>query len=144
MIEDCLERGDLAGAARALELAERVFPGEAAFLALRHRVESGRRGEHGRRVAALLNEARAVAAAGNVERAVKLLDEDAAAADHPDVLRLKDELRRRTAVAAIEASLARGRRAEARRALAVAEKLYPGEPIFEALRQRLAGDDDER
>jgi serine/threonine-protein kinase len=144
MIEDCLGRGDLAGAARALELAERVFPGETAFLALRHRVESGRRGEHGRRVAALLNEARAVAAAGNVERAVKLLDEDAAAGDHPDVLRLKDELRRRTAVAAIEASLARGRRAEARRALAVAEKLYPGEPIFEALRQRLAGDDDER
>jgi hypothetical protein len=24
----------------------------------------------------------------------------------------------------------------------VAEKLYPGEPIFEALRQRLAGADD--
>jgi serine/threonine-protein kinase len=141
MIEACLERGDLAGAGRALELAERVFPGEAAFVPLRLRIESGRRGEDDRRVAALLDRARAVAESGKLERAVKLLDEDAALAGHPEVERLKDELRRRTAVAAIEASLAKGRLADARRALAVAEKLYPGEPIFEALRQRLAGDE---
>jgi predicted methyltransferase MtxX (methanogen marker protein 4) len=118
-----------------------VFPGEAAFVPLRLRIESGRRGEDDRRVAALLDRARAVAESGKLERAVKLLDEDAALAGHPEVERLKDELRRRTAVAAIEASLAKGRLADARRALAVAEKLYPGEPIFEALRQRLAGDE---
>ena len=140
LVEACLARGDLAGAVHALELAERVLPGDPAFVGLRHRVESARRGHEDRRAAALLEQAREFAAAGQLERAIKLLDEDAAG--HPEASRLKDELRRRSAVAAIEASLQRGRPAEARRALAVAEKLYPGEPIFEALRQRLAGADD--
>ena len=141
LVEACLERGDVAGAAHALELAERVLPGEAAFLALRHRVESARHSDEDRQTAALLEQARSFAAAGQLERAIKLLDEDAAR--HPEVARLKDELRRRSAVAAVEASLQRGRHAEARRALAVAEKLYPGEPIFAALRQRLAVPGDE-
>ncbi|MFH1178044.1 MAG: protein kinase [Acidobacteriota bacterium] len=139
-IEDFLERGAWEEAQLVLEVAEKRFPGEAAFLALRHRLDW------------VVKEARAAAVEGLLHAAVKLADagrfehalgevEEAAGLDpgNPRVAELQGELRRREAVAAIESCLAGGRLAEARRALAVAEKLFPGAPSLAVLRQRLEG-----
>jgi len=140
-VEGLLASGHLEEAGRALALAEKLFPRHADLLVLRHRLAQALEERRAGACAEVAARARELAAAGKFEPAIRMVNEALAA--NPDVrdacASLVDELRRKEAAYAVSSCLERGDLAGARRALALAEKMFPGEPHLAALRQQLDG-----
>ncbi len=140
-VEGLLAGGHLDEAARALALAEKLFPRQGDLLALRHQLHRALDERRASACAEVAARARELAAAGKFEPAIRMVNEALAA--NPDFREacapLIDELRRGEAAYAVSSCLARGDRAGARRALALAEKMFPDEPQLAALREQLEG-----
>ncbi len=138
-VEGLLAGGQVEEAARALALAEKLFPRQGELLVLRQQLEGALRERRAGACAEVAARARELAAAGKFEPAIRMVNEALAA--NPDFREacapLLDELRRKEAVYAVSSCLARGDRAGARRALALAEKMFPVEPQLAVLRQQL-------
>jgi len=138
-VELRLQTGELDEAERVLALAEKMFGGEAAIRGLRLRYEHQRARSRELRLAALLEQARAMAAAEQFEKAI--LETQQAQSLEPANQEVRDllaELPRRQAAASVENLLLRGSLDEAGRALALAEKLYgAADPLLAPLRTRL-------
>ena len=138
-VEELLDGGHLEEAGRALALAEKLMPQKGELLLLRQQLERALGERRAGACAEVAARARELAQAGKFEPALRLVNEALAA--NPDFreacVALIDELRRGEAAYAVSSCLARGDGAAARRALALAEKMFPGEPQLAALRQRL-------
>lgn len=138
-VELRLKTGELDEAERALVLAEKMFGGEAAVRGLRQRYDQQRSLSRQLRLVTLVEEARALAAAEQFEKAI-LETQQAQSLDpaNLEVRELLAELPRRQAVASVESLLFRGSVDEAARALALAEKLHgTADPLLVSLRTRL-------
>lgn len=138
-VELRLKTGELDEAERALALAEKMFGGEAVIRGLRQRCEQQRGHARQVRVVALLEEARALAAAEQFEKAV-LEAQQAQGLDpaNQEARELLAELPRRQAAASVESLLLRGSFDDAARALALAEKIHgAADPLLAPLRARL-------
>lgn len=138
-VEDLLDGGHLDEAGRALALAEKLFPRQGELMVLRQQLDRALDERRAGACAEVAARARELAAAGRFDPAIRLVNEAMTA--NPDFREactpIIDELRRGEAVYAVSSCLARGDRAAARRALALAEKMYPGEEQLAALRQKL-------
>lgn len=138
-VEDLLASGRLEEAARALSLADKLFPRRGELLLLRQRLQEAQAERRAGAWAEVEARALAFAAAGQFEPAIRIVNEAQMA--NPELrelgTQLTAELRRAEAVHAVSNCLTRGDRAGARRALALAEKLYPGDERLAALRQQL-------
>lgn len=138
-VEELLDGGRLEEAGRALALAEKLMPQKGELLLLRQKLERALDERRAWACAEMAARARELAQAGQFEPALRLVNEALAANPdfHQTCVALIDELRRGEAAYAVSSCLARGDDAAARRALALAEKMFPGEPQLAALRQRL-------
>lgn len=138
-VELRLKTGELDEAERALTLAEKMFGGEAAVRGLRQRYDQQRANAKVLRLVTLLEEARALTAAEQFEKAM-LEAQQAQSLDpgNQEVRELLAEIPRRQAASSVEALLFRGAKDEAGRALALAEKLHgTSDPLLAPLRARL-------
>jgi len=138
-IEVLLAGGHLEEAGRALALAEKLFPRQAELLLLHQQLEHAREEQRASTAAELAARARELAAGNRFEPAIRLVNEGLAA--HPDLQQslapLLDELRRGEAVYTVSSCLARGDLAAARRALTLAEKMFPGDQQLAVLREHI-------
>lgn len=138
-IEALLAGGHLEEAARALAVAEKLFPRQAELLLLRQRLEHALEEQRASTAAELAARARELAAGNRFEPAIRLVNEALAA--HAELRQtlapLLEELRRGEAVYAVSSCLSRGDLAAARRALTLAEKMFPGDEQLAVLRQHI-------
>ncbi len=137
-VERHMADGRFDDARRAVAVATRILGDDPALLGLRARIDDTEEKGRSARIDALVASARAATRAGRLERAVALLQQ-AGAIDpgNPWVQGLLRETRLRQAEESIELSLMVGDTAGARRALDVAEKIYPEEVRLALLRRRL-------
>lgn len=142
-VEGLLAGGHLDEAARALALAEKLFPRRGELLVLRQRLESEIAQRHASAAAEAAARARELAAAGRFEPAIRLVQETLMADPQFRELGepLVDELRRGEAAFAVASCLARGDLVAARRALTLAEKKFPGDPQLATLRRQIPADE---
>ncbi len=137
-VESCLASSDLAGARRALEVAEKLFPGEEVLARLRERLEEMASAPGPGPAAGVLEEARAAMEGGRWEQALGLLHRAAALEpENPEVALLLAEARVSQAVVTIEASLEEGDLASAARAVELARRLVGDDPRLEELARRV-------
>ncbi len=138
-VEGLLNGGHLEEAGRALALAEKLFPRQGDLMLLRQQLERALGERRAGACAEVAARARELAAAGKFDPAIRMVNEALSANEdfREACVPLIDELRRGEAAYAVSSCLAHGDRAAARRALALAEKMFPGEPQLAALRQRL-------
>ncbi len=138
-IEALLAGGHLEEAGRALALADKLFPRQAELLLLYQQLEHAREEQRASIAAELAARARELAAGNRFEPAIRLVNEALAA--HAELQQtlgpLLEELRRAEAVYTVSSCLARGDLAAARRALTLAEKMFPGDEQLAVLRQHI-------
>ncbi len=137
-VEAHLADGRFDDARRAVDVAARLLGDDPVTTELRARIDDTEEQGRSARIDVLVAAARAATRAGRLERAVSLLQQ-AGAIDpaNPWVQGLLRETRLRQAEESIELSLMVGDTAGARRALDVAEKIYPEEVRLALLRRRL-------
>lgn len=137
-IEESLARGDIATAAHALEVAERVFRGKGPFAELRRRLTAVQQQQRTGRVNVILADVRRLADAGELTRAISELLE--AMVDFPGDPLLEAQLlgfRRREAAAVVLQALAQGDMDAADQALRLAERRFGSDDTLVDLRWRI-------
>jgi len=137
-VESCLDSGDLEGADRALEVAEKLFPGETALRSLRQRVETMASAPGPGPAAEILSEVRSAMDGGHWEQALGLLNQARSLEPgNPEVPLLLREARISQAIATIESSLQQGDVESAARAVELARRLVGDDPRLDEISRRI-------